>query len=225
MSNQNMRSGDFRRLGPLTITEEQVPSNVTIGEPLMVSEGSLPNQFRARTDTLGPMPKRAVDFQNLLDSRVHRDQEAWDTLWQALDPKLRAKVQETARDLAEAEQALTGARAQLADLDSRQPSKAADVPKWAQKRGEVAGMISAFEAMTYRARQAYEQAAQTTLTTAQGLVGKQWKQAETAHEEAVREYQRRKDAARAYLAEQNEATDAIRRLYQKVNSGDVDLFR
>lgn len=210
---------------PIDVTQTAEPTNVLRGEPTLVSNGALPNQFQPRKDTLPETTPMLTAFQDLQTQREQRDTAVWDALWQALDPKLRSSVKETAHDLAEAEQALTGARAQLADLDSRQPSKAADVPKWAQKRGEVAGMISAYETLVHGARQAYEQTAQTVLVTAKIIMSKRWHEAEAAHGAAEVEYRRRKDAARAYLAEQNEARDAIRRLHAKVASGDVDLFR
>jgi chromosome segregation ATPase len=173
-------------------------------------------------------PARAPGGYNLAameQSREQRDTAAWNALWEALDPKLRTAVQETARDLAEAEQALSGARAQLADLDQRQPSKSADVPKWAQKRGEVAGMISAYESVVYGARQAYERAAGAALKAAQAIMARQAHQAIQTHEEAEREYVRRKDAARQYFNEANEARAAIGRLFAKINDGDADIFR
>ncbi len=166
-----------------------------------------------------------VHIGQLQHGREQRDTAAWDALWQALDPKLRTRVQETAHELAKAETALSSARAQLADLDQRQPSKAADVPKWAAKRGEVAGMISAYEGLVHGARQAYEQAAQAALTAAQTIVARQAQQAVQAHNEAEREYQRRREAARQYLNEAHEARDTVGRLFTKVNSGDVDIFR
>jgi len=166
-----------------------------------------------------------LQVRHLHQSREQRDTAAWNALWEQLDPKLRAAVQETARDLAEAEQALAGARAQLADLDQRQPARPADVPKWAGKRGEVAGMISAYESVVHGARQAYERAAGAALRAAQAIVARQAHQATQAHEEAEREYVRRRDAARQYLNEANEARDTIGRLFAKINDGNPDLFR
>lgn len=174
----------------------------------------------ARSTVLG-----GVNLAQLQERREERDTAAWDALWQALDPKLRTTVQETARELAEAETALSAARAQLADLDRRQPSRPADVPKWAQKRGEVTGLISAYEGVVHGARQAYERAAAAALTAAQSFVDQQWQQVEAEWPEVEREYQRRKEEARRYFAEQNEGRDVIRRLYAKVNGGDVDIFR
>jgi len=173
-------------------------------------------------------PAHVPDGYNLAameQGREQRDTAAWNALWEQLDPKLRTAVQETTRDLAEAEQALTGARAQLADLDARQPSKSADVPKWAGKRGEVAGMISAYESVVHGARQAYERAAGAALRAAQAIMARQAQQATQAHEEAEREYVRRRDAARQYLNEANEARDTIGRLFAKINDGNPDLFR
>ena len=166
-----------------------------------------------------------LQVRHLHQSREQRDTAAWNALWEQLDPKLRAAVQETARDLAEAEQALTGARAQLADLDARQPSKSADVPKWAGKRGEVSGMISAYESVAHGARQAYERAAGAALTAAQAIMARHAHQAIRAHEEAEREYARRRDAARQYFNEANEARDTVSRLCAKINDGNPDLFR
>jgi chromosome segregation ATPase len=179
-----------------------------------------------------PLEARATDkvpggytLAQLQQGREQRDTAAWNAVWESLDPKLRTAVQETTRDLAEAEQALTGARAQLADLDARQPSKSADVPKWAGRRGEVAGMISAYESVVHGARQAYERAAGAALRAAQASMARQAQQATQAHEEAEREYRRRRDAARQYLNEANEARDTIGRLFARVTDGDLDMFR
>jgi chromosome segregation ATPase len=200
-----------RRPGTAISMAEAVKMGLTIPQPL---------EARATDKVPG-----GYNLAQLQQGREQRDTAAWNAVWESLDPKLRTAVQETARDLAEAEQALTGARAQLADLDTRQPSKSADVPKWAGKRGEVAGMISAYESVVHGARQAYERAAGAALRAAQAIMARQAQQATQAHEEAEREYRRRRDAARQYLNEANEARDTIGRLFAKINDGNPDLFR
>jgi hypothetical protein len=56
-------------------------------------------------------------------------------------------------------------------------------------------------------------------------MARQAQQAIQAHEEAEREYVRRRDAARQYLNEANGARDTIGRLFAKINDGNPDLFR
>jgi hypothetical protein len=56
-------------------------------------------------------------------------------------------------------------------------------------------------------------------------MARQAREATQAHEEAEREYTRRKDAARQYFNEANEARAAIGRLFTKINDGDADIFR
>lgn len=198
---------------------------VEIGQPREVPELLSAVQPAALPPVAVPTMPGVPSFAQLQQDRAARDTALWNALWEALESRLRTAVQETARDLAEAEKALDGARAHLADLDSHQPSKAADVPKWAQKRGEVAGRISAYESLVYGARQAYEKAARAARAAAQGIVAKQAEQASAAHTRAEAEYRTRREAARQELAEANEARNAVGRLFEKVNSGDLDLFR
>ena len=202
---------EVRRPGTAISMAEAVKMGLTIPQPLAA---------RATDKVPGGYNLAAME-----QGRGQRDTAAWNALWESLDPKLRTAVQETTRDLAEAEQALTGARAQLADLDARQPSKSADVPKWAGKRGEVAGMISAYESVVHGARQAYERAAGAALTAAQAIMARQAREALQAHDEAEREYVRRRDAARQYFNEAHEARDTVSRLCTKINDGDADIFR
>ncbi len=164
-------------------------------------------------------------LRTLQDDRARRDAAAWDALLAQLPAGLRQAAQAAARELTQTERALDDARAQLADLDAHRPSKAGDVPKWAARRGEVAGIISAYEQMATGARQSYEQAARAALTAAQQLTAEQARRAEQAHPQAEVEYRRRKEAARQYLADANETRDVAGRLQSKVNSGNLDLFR
>ena len=205
-----------------TKTEDRRPGTaISMGEAIKMGL-TIPQSLGVQT------PAHVPGGYNLAateQGRGQRDTVAWETLLVALGGEVRKDLQDAAQALNEAEQALQTVQRDMETHEAKMPTKTADIQKWATRRGELAGLMSAYTLRVAGTRQVYDRAATAARDGARRYAEQTWQQAATAHEEAEREYLRRKEEARRYLAEQNEARDTIRRLYARVTDGDLDMFR
>lgn len=177
---------------------------------------------------LGALPvlsSQGGDYRELARIAEEQDRAAVEQLRRRLDPKVLKAVQVTARALEEAEKALAGAQARLEAHDARPTDDLANVTRRAAERGTIVGEVQQLIPMVAARRQSHEQATDALQRASRPIFEQIWGLAnqQITHDEA--EYRRMKEEARQFMTRARERHEAMRRLYQKVSSGDVDLFR
>ncbi len=154
-------------------------------------------------------------FGGLEAGRDARDHALLKEVSLVLDPKTVRAAQDAQKVMRKAERALADALADLATIDATAPQNAADVQTWATKKRDAVNLVDAQTRYLEAATAAYATHAATVQAQLLTEIERRVAVIMRTRPKVEQTYRDMKEAARQYLATQNEEREAVNRLYDR----------